>query len=103
MYLGLSKISSVVLIIFLYCSWADKAEAYTANKVWFMFKPMGGYRVYVNYTVPELKEFREVYIEFSNKKAAETYYWDLIRGADFYLPDPKTIRFTNKAMEPEPW
>lgn len=79
------------------------AGAYTANKVWFMFKPYGGYRVYVNYTIPELKEYREAYVEFVNKKAAEKYYWDLVRGADFYLPEPESIRFTNKALEPDPW
>jgi hypothetical protein len=79
------------------------ADGYSANKVLFMFKPYGGYRVYVNYTVPELKEYREAYVEFVNKKAAEKYYWDLVRGADFYLPEPESIRFTNKALEPEPW
>ena len=104
MYLSLIKYSSVVLLLLLNCSvWARSAEAYTANKVSFMFKPQGGYRVYVNYTVPELKEYREAQVEFSNKKAAETYYWNLIRGADFYLPDSQTIRFTNKPMEPESW
>lgn len=83
--------------------WSETAAAYTANKVWFMFKPYGGYRVYVNYTVPELKEFREAYVEFNVKKEAETYYWNLLRGADFFLPAKDSLRFTNTAMEPQPW
>ncbi len=104
MRLSMFKKGSLVLVLLLICSvFGGEAQAYTANKVWFMFKPKGGYRVYVNYTVPELKEYREARVEFTNKKAAETYYWNLIRGADFYLPDSESIRFTNKAMEPEPW
>lgn len=85
-----------------FLSWTS-AQAYTANKVMFMFKPYGGYRVYVNYTIPELKEYREAYVEFVNRKDAEKYYWDLIRGADFYLPEPDALRFSNQALEPEPW
>jgi hypothetical protein len=42
-------------------------------------------------------------VEFNNKKSAEKYYWDLVKGADFYIPDPKSLRFINAAMEPEPW
>lgn len=83
--------------------WSETATAYTANKVWFLFKPYGGYRVYINYTVPELKEFREAYVEFKVKKEAEKYYWDLLRGADFFLPATESIRFTKTAMEPQPW
>ena len=76
---------------------------YTANKVWFEFRPDGRYRVYVNYTVPELKEFREAWVDFAKKKEAERFYFDLVRGADFYPPDPKARRFTNPAMKPDPW
>ena len=104
MYLSLLKFAVAALVLLLNCSvWVDRSEAYTANKVWFMFKPQGGYRVYVGYTVPELKEYREAHVNFTNKKAAETYYWNLIRGADFYLPDSETIRFSNQEMKPEPW
>ena len=83
--------------------WAGTAEAYTANKVWFEFRPDGRYRVYVNYTVPELKEFREAWVDFTKKKEAERFYFDLIRGADFYPPDPKARRFVNPVMKPDPW
>jgi hypothetical protein len=83
--------------------WTPTAAAYTANKVWFEFRPTGRYRVYVNYTVPELKEFREAWSEFATKQEAERFYWDLVRGADFYLPDPKARRFTAQPPAPQPW
>lgn len=79
------------------------AGAYTANKVWFEFHPTGIYRVVINYTVPELKEYREAYVEFRQKKAAEKFYWDLIRGADFYPTQPKLRRFTAPPAQGSPW
>ena len=82
---------------------AGRAVAFSANKVWFEFLPSGIYRVYVNYTVPELKEFRESYVEFRKKQDAEKFYWDLVRGADFYPDDPKTRRFTAPPAKPVPW
>lgn len=84
-------------------SFAQNADAYQANKVWFEFLPTGIYRVYVNYTVPELKEARESYVEFRRKKEAERFYWDLVRGADFYPPDPKSRRFSTTPLKPDPW
>ena len=82
---------------------ASPVYSYSANKVWFEFRPNGRYRVYCNYTVPALKEFREAYAEFNQKKEAESFYWDLIRGADFYLPDPKTRNFVNPVTHADPW
>jgi hypothetical protein len=79
------------------------ALAYSANKIWYEFLPTGIHRVYVNYTVPELKERREAYVEFTTKKEAERLYWDLVQGADFYPPDPKLRRFVNQPLAPEPW
>ena len=67
------------------------------------FTHTGIYRVYVNYTVPEVKEFREAYAEFKSKKKAERFYWDLIRGGDFTLPDPKSVRFVKQPLQPDPW
>ena len=81
-----------------------KAYALTANKVFFEFWPMKHmYRVRIHYTIPELKEAREARVEFRSKKKAEKYYFALLRGADFYLEDPKTIRFVNPALKQEPW
>lgn len=82
---------------------ASTASAYTANKVWFEFVNKGIFRVHVNYTVPELKERRESYVEFVQKKDAENFYWDMVRGADFYPPDPKLRRFVSQPMSPDPW
>jgi len=83
---------------------ASEAAAYTASKVWFEFHAEKGfYRVFVNYTVPELKERREAYVEFRSKKEAEKYYWDLVKGADFYPPDPVSRKFVTQPAEPEPW
>lgn len=79
------------------------AWAYSANRVWFEFRPDGIYRVYVNYTVPELKEYREAYVEFRQKKAAEKFYYDLLRGAEFYPPTPDQIRFQPPPKGPRPW
>lgn len=82
---------------------STEAWSYSANRVWFEFRPGGIYRVYVNYTVPELKEFRESYVEFRTKKAAERFYYDLLRGADFYPPAPEALRFTPPPQRPDPW
>lgn len=88
------------MFVFMASSYAD---AFTANKVWFEFRPNGNYRVYVNYTIPALKEFREAYVDFTKKKEAEAYYWDLVKGADFYLPDSKNRQFVEPPTESEPW
>lgn len=82
---------------------SDLASAYTANKVWVEKRPNGLIRVYVNYTVPALKEFREAYVEFWDSKKASTYYWDLIRGADFFLDDPNRRTFQKEPAKPSPW
>ena len=77
-------------------------EAHTANKVWFEFHPTF-YRVVVHYTVLELKELREAYIEFYSKKKAEKVYFDLLRGAEFYLDDHGNLKFKQQNKKPEPW
>ena len=82
---------------------SEIADAYTANKVWMEFRPNGRYRVYVNYTVPEVMEYREAYAEFSHKRKAEKFYFDLVRGADFHLPFTKDRKFVQPANKPEPW
>lgn len=99
--IGLGALWSSLLLVC--CLVSTRASAYTANKIWFEFRPGGIYRVHVNYTVPELKEFREHYIEFRKKKDAEKYYWDLVKGADFFPPDPTTRRFVSQELQPDPW
>ena len=80
-----------------------EALSYTASKLSFEFLQNGRYRVTVNYTVPELKEFRESYVEFGLKNEAERFYWDLVRGADFFPSDPKNLRFTKQPSVADPW
>ena len=82
---------------------ANTAWGYSANKVWFETRPEGIFRVHVNFTVPELKERREAYVQFTSKKKAEKLYWDLVQGADFFPPDPEARRFVAEPMAPEPW
>lgn len=77
--------------------------AYSANKVNFEFLEDGRYRVTVGYTIPALKEFRESYVIFTKKKEAEAFYWNLIRGADFYPEKPELLRFSPPKVEPRPW
>lgn len=101
---GVYRLSrSLLKRIWIWILFSGDAWGYTANKVWFEFRPEGIYRVYVNYTVPELKEFRESYVEFRRKKAAEKFYFDLLRGADFFPPNPEKRRFEQPPKGPRPW
>ncbi len=99
----MKKTLASLLTLTAFLAAAGTARAYSANKVWFEFRPTGIFRVYVNYTVPELKEYRESYVEFKKKKDAERFYWDLVRGADFFPPDPAARRFAAPPMTPDPW
>jgi hypothetical protein len=83
--------------------WSGPAHALTANQVAFEFRPNGLFRVYLYYTVPSLKEFREAYVEFASRKQAEEFYFKVVRGGDFYLEDPDRVDFINRPLEPSPW
>lgn len=93
------------LLLLCLCSslWTARAEAHSANMVWFEFMDDGRYKVVIGYTIPELKEFRESYVIFHSKKEAERFYWDLVRGADFYPSHPKSLRFEQPKRQPTPW
>jgi hypothetical protein len=92
-------------LVFIAIVWllSSAAQALRANKVWMEFRTNGRYRVFVNYTVPELRSFREVYVDFSKKQEAEKFYFDVLRGAEFSVPDAKARSFTQSPTEPEPW
>ncbi len=79
------------------------AHAFTANQVTFEFLQNGRYRVNVFYTVPALKEFRSSYVDFTKKREAETFYFSMVKGADFYYPDPKKLKFNNEPLKPMVW
>jgi hypothetical protein len=82
---------------------AVRAQAYTANQVSFQFLSNGKYRVNLYYTVPALKEFRESTVEFNDRAKAEAFYFNVLRGADFYLADEPETRFVNEPLAPSPW
>lgn len=97
------KILSICLLLIGASVHSSTALAYTANRVMFEYRPKGGYRVVVNYTVPSLREYREAYVDFKRKKEAEAFYWDMVRGADFYPSDPTKRQFLTTTAQSEPW
>jgi hypothetical protein len=93
-----------ILISVLLLISASQAGAYTANQVAFEFRPNGTYRVYLYYTVPALKEFREAAVEFTSRKKAEAFYFEVLRGADFFINDDSaSTQFVNEPLAPKPW
>jgi hypothetical protein len=80
-----------------------RTYAYTANQASFEFLATGAYRVNLYYTVPSLREFREASIEFGERKQAEKFYFDVIRGADFYVNAQGDVEFNNGQLTPNPW
>ena len=97
------KVYSSLLIVFLSFLGGGQARALTANQVTFQFLSNGKYRVNLYYTLPALKEFREAYVEFDDRKRAEAFYFDVLRGADFFLEDEPQTKFVNEPMAPSPW
>ncbi len=91
------------MTIFLMLGFSAESLALTANKVWMEFRSNGRYRVFVNYTVPEQRQFREAYVDFSTKQEAERFFFDLVRGADFSIPNAKDRKFTTAPLKADPW
>jgi hypothetical protein len=95
---------SLVLILSLgVCLAAQCALGYTANQVSFEFRQGGTYRVNLYYTIPALREFREAYIDFNDRKQAERFYFDVVKGADFYVDSQGQVDFNNSQTSPSPW
>lgn len=92
-----------LFLIFLYFLTPTHLSAFTANTVRFEQWPHGVFRIYMNYTVPELQEFREAFVEFYKREEAEAFYWDVVRGADVYLNNPGKREFKNQIPTPQPW
>lgn len=97
------KFYSIMILLLSQLFAFDSAKAYTANQVTFQFLDNGRFRVNLYYTVPALKEFREAYVDFENRKKAEAFYFDVLRGADFYLEDEPETKFINEPLAPSPW
>lgn len=95
---------SLVLLLMLGVSLVgERALGYTANQVSFEFRQGGTFRVNLYYTVPALKEFREAYIDFNDRKQAERFYFDVVKGADFYVDSQGQVDFNNSQTSPSPW
>ena len=80
------------------------AVAISANSVWFEFHP-GFYRVYIEYTLPELKQLRTAVAEFRSKRKAQEFYFGLLRGGEFELSTTnKThVDYVPQKKAPNPW
>lgn len=83
----------------------SRAYGLAANKVWFKTLSPGRYRVYVNVTIPELKQFREYHVDFRSYRKASAFFWQAVKGADFYPPSQKKTRYstTPKSNAYRPW
>lgn len=100
----MTTVSKQTLFIFAILLWPSLLFSLSASWVDFEFRDDGKFRVKVVYTVPELKEVREVWVDFKEKTKAEAYYFDLAKGADFYLPESESRKFENSPkLKPNPW
>ncbi len=96
----MSKILLLLWILIL----DQRAWGLQASKVYFEYIPsLGVYRVRTLYTIPELKEKREMRAEFRAKKEAEEFYWKLVKGGDFSQGDPKSVKFLTQPAKADPW
>lgn len=68
------------------------AHGFNANHVNIIRTTNGKYRIVIRYTHIEVGEYREAHIDFTNREEALKVYWDLAKGADFFLGnDAKNI------------
>lgn len=83
----------------------SRAYGLAANKVWFKTLAPGRYRVYVNVTIPELKQFREYHVDFRSYRKASAFFWQAVKGADFYPPNQKKTRYSTSPKDNaySPW
>ncbi len=102
-FISLKNTLALASVILFLTAFPGPVYSYTASKVAFEARPTGIFRVYVTYTVPALKEVRESFVEFTNRKEAESFYYDLLNGADFYHTGPKRREFKQSARQPRPW
>ena len=76
---------------------------FSANQVFYEKRANGRVRVIVSYTIPSLREYREAFVEFNSEREAGDAYWNLVRGADFFIKNAQTIAFSKPQLKPEPW
>lgn len=81
---------------------SSKAYALRANKVWFEYHPVF-FRVYIEYTLPNIRELRSAYAEFRSFQKAKDFYWKVVQGGEFFLDDPQIVRYPPTTNEADPW
>lgn len=94
-------LSAACLAASLMVTGGDRAYGLAANKVWFKILAPGRYRVYVNVTIPELKQYREYHVDFRSYRRASDFFWKVAKGADFY--PPRKNQFQDKPDGYSPW
>lgn len=100
-WLSATLSAAAFLTVLLIVAGGDKAYGLAANKVWFKILAPGRYRVYVNVTIPELKQYREYHVDFRSFRKASDFFWQLAKGADFY--PPRKNQFQTKPDDYTPW
>ena len=93
---------SLVIIFLALCFFEAPGFSYSANRI-HLQKYENIYRLVINYTVPELKEYREAIIEFRSKKKANEYYYKLLSGAEFDFSSGDKLYFPKIQTKPQPW
>jgi len=82
--------------------WIPSAFGFTANRVAYRFFT-NKIRVYIYYTIPEIKQYRTAYADFKSLKKATAFYRKLLRGATFYLTNEEEVRFEQQRPQSDPW
>ena len=91
-----------MLFVLLFLSEERTIYGLTADKVRWEINPTF-IRIYIDYTLVELKESRRAIVELKDADRARQVFWKLVNGADFQLDEVKKIRFINSNEKPDPW
>lgn len=100
------RLAFIIIIFLIFAGYSLRASAHGFNANWVDIQrtSYGRYRVIIKYTHNEIGEYREAYIEFTNKDEAIKAFQDLAKGADFFLGDiKKSIHFHNPPEKNEPY
>jgi len=95
-----SKAIFGIFFLVFYCY--QQSYSYSADRIWFEFRKKT-YRVHILYTIPELRQFRHIYVDFYRKKKAEKFFSEAVQGIDYYLQNSRLKRFLNQSNIPQPW
>jgi hypothetical protein len=79
------------------------AHGFTADTVDIKRLPSGKYRVFISYTHLQIGEYREAHIDFVDKNAAIEAFQKLVKGAEFFRGDAKSIHFHDGPEVKQPY